>query len=95
VSRRTFFVRVPKRDRATLHKVILDWVDKGTVLKTDIWRAYTDIEQRKQVGIPTVAIPKLLSVGTRIGTEAGRSFAPKSPGLSGTVGSFAARPPWE
>jgi hypothetical protein len=37
----------------------------------------------------------VLSVGTRVGTEAGRSSAPKPPGLYGKVGSFAARPPWD
>ena len=43
-SRKCFIVAVKKRDKATLLPIILKWIKPGTILVSDFWKAYSNLE---------------------------------------------------
>ena len=44
-SKRSFFIPVERRDRVTLHNCILEYVEIGSIIMSDEWAAYGDLEQ--------------------------------------------------
>lgn len=43
-SRKCFMVPVEKRDRTTLIPIIEKWIEKGSVIISDYWKAYDILE---------------------------------------------------
>ncbi len=39
------FVRVPNRSARTLTAIVLNYVEAGSVVRTDGWRGYADLER--------------------------------------------------
>ena len=44
-SRKCFMVAVEKRDEATLLPIIKKWIDPGTTITSDCWKAYFNLEK--------------------------------------------------
>ena len=44
-SRRCFLVAVERRDEATLLPIIQKWIEAGTIIVSDCWKAYCNLEK--------------------------------------------------
>ena len=44
-SRKCFMIAVEKRDEATLLPIIKKWIDPGTTIISDCWKAYFNLEK--------------------------------------------------
>ena len=44
-SRKCFLVAVEKRDEATLLPIIKKWIEPGTIIISDCWKAYCNLEK--------------------------------------------------
>ena len=43
-SRKCFLVAVEKRDEQTLLPIIQKWIEPGTIIVSDCWKAYSKLE---------------------------------------------------
>ena len=48
-SRRCFLVAVGRRDEATLLPIIEKWIEPGTIIVSDCWKAYCNLEKHSYI----------------------------------------------